>query len=740
MNRIEINETNQFDGVANVRVTAPTLERIHVVGGSNPVGQKRIDVDLGRDSRHLIIHDVHDVFWRGRIKGGMIYNVLIYNVGWQSSDPRDPRAGNGGGHGHPLYCQNDGAEARLIDSCVFMAGFAGTAGKVYAEKTDTMKNVTFRATMFIGGHLLIGGTYYAASAITIDACVFLQSGLRLGYSAGNESASLTGSLLTHGLRISQRAVAGIRHPRTRKLVSWETLTVRDNTFVLKVGDTVEVALPSPDWAWDNNIYYSEDERPFVLQEDNGDPNSWQTGTALTSPERLSFAEWQARTGFDANSRFVLGKPDAPIVRVVAIEGGGAHIGNIAVYNPLDADTVAVDLSGLTLQKGNYVLRGVQDYDGAARPFVYDGAPVNVRMAGNVAPPIGWNAPHTPPGVPGNLFPRMAAFRVERADDDEQGRVETPIVQQPETPRLVTPVEPPIVAVVTAPVTPRVETVVETPVVEVPTRYDDALAEVRDVIAQYDSKTKTTQEVIGLIGSALAAHGVIDSVIGTGGKVSFNPASIAGLVLHLDASTISGLSDGQAVAQWSDLSGSGRHVTQATGANQPTYRTGVQNGRAVVRFDGTNDGLARTGMSGISAARNLVAIVAKSSTSGGERFTFTARQSLGAAVLMRLLSGTHRIQQRGLTVSAANAPTTWQLHLSYNDSSSVTYRRSGTLIGTATGTLGPNTAPVDMYVGNEINTNFWNGDISEILWYTSATDFDAAAITALEAHLRAKWGL
>ncbi|MDZ4771076.1 MAG: hypothetical protein SGJ24_18295 [Chloroflexota bacterium] len=232
--------------------------------------------------------------------------------------------------------------------------------------------------------------------------------------------------------------------------------------------------------------------------------------------------------------------------------------------------------------------------------------------------------------------------------------------------------------------------------------------------------------------------VLGRGVGVGGGALVLP-SIAGLTLHLDASAITGLTDGQAVAQWDDLSGGARHVTQATGVNQPTYRTGVQNGRAVVRFDGTNDFMSRTGMSGISAARNLVAIVAKSSTSGGERFTFVARQTTGTAALMRLQSGAHRAQVRSGNVAATDAPTTWQLHLAHNDSVNASYRRTGTLIGTAS-IIGTNTAPTDLYVGNEVSGNFWDGDIGEILWYTSATDFSSTDILALEAYLRGRWDI
>jgi len=221
---------------------------------------------------------------------------------------------------------------------------------------------------------------------------------------------------------------------------------------------------------------------------------------------------------------------------------------------------------------------------------------------------------------------------------------------------------------------------------------------------------------------------------------FSPTGITGLTLWLDAVQITGAVNGGALAQWDDASGGGRHVTQATAANQPTYQTSVRNGLPVVRFDGTNDRLARVGMTGIDAARQLVAVVAASTNSGGERHMFNARQTSGAATIIRQQLSTHRAQLRGVQVAASTGGTAWAVHIVHNDAGSVTYRRNGTLEGTTTATLSVNTAPTDMYVGNEITANFWVGDIAEIVWYTSASDFAAGDITALETYLRNKWAI
>lgn len=67
----------------------------------------------------------------------------------------------------------------------------------------------------------------------------------------------------------------------------------------------------------------------------------------------------------------------------------------------------------------------------------------------------------------------------------------------------------------------------------------------------------------------------------------SPLDIAGCALWLDASQLE-LEDGDQVAVWPDLSGSGYDATQATADNRPVFKTSAQNGLSVVRFDPSED--------------------------------------------------------------------------------------------------------------------------------------------------------
>jgi hypothetical protein len=82
-----------------------------------------------------------------------------------------------------------------------------------------------------------------------------------------------------------------------------------------------------------------------------------------------------------------------------------------------------------------------------------------------------------------------------------------------------------------------------------------------------------------------------------------------------------LSDtGSSAGQWDDISGNGRHATQATSANQPAIVTGALNGRQVRRFDGSNDFLSTANVQSF-ASYTMFAVAQASQwrfTSGGYR--------------------------------------------------------------------------------------------------------------------------
>lgn len=69
-----------------------------------------------------------------------------------------------------------------------------------------------------------------------------------------------------------------------------------------------------------------------------------------------------------------------------------------------------------------------------------------------------------------------------------------------------------------------------------------------------------------------------------------PDDISGLIIHLDASAIVGMSDGDPLPTWPDSGPNSYDLTQGDSANQPVYRGASFNGKPCVEFDGSNDNM------------------------------------------------------------------------------------------------------------------------------------------------------
>jgi hypothetical protein len=96
--------------------------------------------------------------------------------------------------------------------------------------------------------------------------------------------------------------------------------------------------------------------------------------------------------------------------------------------------------------------------------------------------------------------------------------------------------------------------------------------------------------------------------GAGGGGAFDPLSLSP-ALWLKADALA-LADAAAVSSWTDSSGNARHATQGTGANQPTYRTNIVNGKPVIRFDGSTDHLVTPALPTAVPAITVVTVAAK----------------------------------------------------------------------------------------------------------------------------------
>jgi hypothetical protein len=259
--------------------------------------------------------------------------------------------------------------------------------------------------------------------------------------------------------------------------------------------------------------------------------------------------------------------------------------------------------------------------------------------------------------------------------------------------------------------------------------------------------------------------------GTWPSAFVSPTQITGLQLWLDAADASTLfnattggslvaADG-GVARWEDKSGNAAHATIAS--NGPTRKTGVRNGRDVLRFDGVNNLLQTGAISGLNSLTMTVFVVASqrvtgtagaaltigygdfSATSGNEGLhglvTFSvsatlaafSRNSAGSAVQVpvasrpsiaanQLLVGGYTVDSSGALLAFQNAATP----LSGVASSGASVIDTPSLHQTVT--LGD----------NPILATKLDGDICEVLIYN--TRLLDAERNATISYLMSKWGI
>lgn len=227
--------------------------------------------------------------------------------------------------------------------------------------------------------------------------------------------------------------------------------------------------------------------------------------------------------------------------------------------------------------------------------------------------------------------------------------------------------------------------------------------------------------------------------------AFAPTDIAGLQLWLDASDTATITQAaNLVSQWNDKSGNARHVTQGTGANQPTTNIRTINARNVIDFDGTNDffniSTPPSPASGqtfffvfsndtVTTARPLIGsndtVAAPQVRTSTANLFGTVRTGVAA-----LLNGSPAITTSTNYIGAANYSTTgndvYINGTSYGtDATSTTFTNGSTWIGGAGAT-------------GATPFNFHDGVIGEVIIYSG--NLSNADKNRVGNYLAAKWGI
>lgn len=224
---------------------------------------------------------------------------------------------------------------------------------------------------------------------------------------------------------------------------------------------------------------------------------------------------------------------------------------------------------------------------------------------------------------------------------------------------------------------------------------------------------------------------------------------------LSLSPVLWLSDtGSSAGQWDDLSGNGKHLTQAVSADQPAIITGALNGRQVRRFDGTDklSNSSFSGISGLSASSTFVVMSRQSSGMTGAVIVVSNNSltTLGVSIqswtgnlLYSSVSTVSHYGQFGYTSSDTSHRLVSDIYdgsLTGN-SNRLKLRIDGTAVtGAYAGTI-PATLPtlslIDIGKSTHVTGNFV-GDIAEVLIYPTALNGTDTA--SVEGYLIAKYAL
>lgn len=228
----------------------------------------------------------------------------------------------------------------------------------------------------------------------------------------------------------------------------------------------------------------------------------------------------------------------------------------------------------------------------------------------------------------------------------------------------------------------------------------------------------------------------------------DPRSLPSCFAWYDASWVNGFGQAQpaadaAVAQWNDLSGNGRHLTQGTGANQPLFRlTGGPNNMPSVNFVDSTDTMTVANASTFVRPIALLGVIKNTLADDAayhKAFTFNAgRIGLGLD-----WSGANNVfapfddaaAQAGGTV--AGDTTTYHVQsFVARPVGGVSRMGNDGVHATTSGIAGTNTN-ADVTVGGG-GANGWIGHCCELIVLTG--DLSDPIIFAIEQSLAEKWNL
>ncbi len=247
-----------------------------------------------------------------------------------------------------------------------------------------------------------------------------------------------------------------------------------------------------------------------------------------------------------------------------------------------------------------------------------------------------------------------------------------------------------------------------------------------------------------------ANGVRPATSGSGPTLSYT----TGLTLWFKADALV-LNDGDAVTTWADSSGNGYDLSQSVAGEKPTYKTGILNGKPVVRFDGGD--ILNRDTTQIPLRTHSFFVVFRESSTVSSAGIVTIKTAAGNDYERNDGISAETFDNTGYIAIGCGAPTRYAV--SGGSSGASPWGVYSHVMATTTGTLYLNgsAAATDStfstpdansaggflvggrFLGGAISGGYrLNGDVAELLWYN--TNLDTSARQTVERYLGAKYGI
>ena len=189
-----------------------------------------------------------------------------------------------------------------------------------------------------------------------------------------------------------------------------------------------------------------------------------------------------------------------------------------------------------------------------------------------------------------------------------------------------------------------------------------------------------------------------------------------------------------VKRWEDRSGNGRHLVQATIANQPIWRASILNGLGVVDFDGVSDYIAASGLL-MGSTYTCGALTERSGSAN--RYLIGAGAAPGSVALISRYADDFEFYGASprITIAASGAAASGFHSVAFGGNSGGMATRFDGAASTTSATAAP-TGDGDFTIGapSGVASDYFDGQVSEVVLSTA---YGASVLASLDSYLNAK---